>query len=152
MKAQRCNYGRIVNEGVGGFLNPPTHPEHSYSVHSSYGDTFSMSLTSAAEASWLNPATRGAAKGKLKAWKPLPIEHPDVQDWIYRVMGYFKGCYAWPSDNGDINWNADKLDIDTIKDPVLLQDNHAGVHLIRKYYPEFKLTQEIVERAYWGNR
>lgn len=152
MKISRSIYGKIVASGMGGFLNPPTHPEHSFSVSSSYGDTFSMSLTAAAKTDWLNSATKAAARHLLKTWKAPAIESTEVQDWIAHVLGYFKSCYSGSDSDGNISWNASDLRILPDADPVLNADIHAGVHLIRGYYPEFTPTAEDFARAYWGTK
>lgn len=152
MKTKLSNCGRIVNSGMGGFLNPPTHPEHFKSVQSSYVDTFSMSLSAAADADWLNPATRGRARGILKGWKAPAIESPAVQEWIAQVLGYFAGCYVGQDKAGAPSWNASDLRIDKEADPVANADLHAGVHLIRKYYPAFAPTAEHFAAACWGKK
>ena len=146
----RSNYGKLVHQGQGGFLNPPTHPEHDWCVHSSYDDTFWLSLTAAAESEWLNSGTRLAAKAKLRAWQPLPITDEAVQDWIHQVLGYFHNCYK--GEDGPEAWHAGKLRISEDADPVASADLHAGVHLIRRYYPEYQPTAEDFKAAYWGTK
>lgn len=147
----RSNYGKIDRtSGMGGFLNPPTHPEHTISVRSSYGNTFFMSLSSAAEAEWLDPSTRGTARGILKAWKPLPIESPEVQDWIRQVLGYFRNCYRGDGSEPEC-WNASNLVTDRT-DLRFDVDRHAGVHLIRKYYPEYVPLSVQFRESYWGKK
>jgi len=157
---RKSNWGRIVKSGMGGFLNPPGHPEHEYSVHSVYGDTFSICLSSAVTSEWLNDEVRTQAGGLLKRWesnKPA-LDSPEIQDWICQVMGYFRDCYCGQDQGGDISWNVSDLRIglDTMAgnpiDPILNQDIHAGVNFIRKYYPEFKLEQRHVDAAYWGSK
>jgi len=97
----------------------------------------------------------------LEQWEQnkLPLDNPEVQDWIEQVMGYFKGCYSgYDYKTQKISWDASDLrcGLKTNEgeplDAVLNQYMHAGVHLIRKYYPEFKLTEAIVKNAYWGNK
>jgi hypothetical protein len=148
MKTRRSEYGKIINSGMGGFLNPPTHPEHTFSVHSTDGDTFSMSLSSAAAAEWLEPRVKARAKGILKRWTPLPLEDQQVKDWIYQVLGYFSGCYR----GEDGSWNASDLKIDKTLDPIANADKHAGVNCIRKYYPEYVPTADDFKNAYWGTK
>ena len=138
--------GYIVNKGMGGFLNPPTHPEHDRSVQ---GKNFSMSLTGALEADWLTDHTKLKAKTILDAWEPLRLDL--VKDWIYQVLGYFHDCYVGQDEQGNASWNADKLRIAKI-DPMLNIDLHAGVHLIRKYYPEYVPIKEDFDNAYWGTK
>lgn len=142
------NWGKIVSEGMGGFLNPPTHPEHSHSVHSLYGDTFSMSLSAAVESDWLDDETKAAAKRMLDSWARPDIESPAIRDWVHRVLGYLQGCYQ--GDNGE--WDASKLIIDQGRDPIANVDQHAGVHMIREYYPDYQPTVEDFKLAYWGTR
>lgn len=148
MPTPRSCYGKIVNTGMGGFLNPPTHPQHSYSVHSTYGNTFSMSLTSATNSDWLEPSVKARAKRILNLWKPLPIEDVQIQDWIQNVLGYFAGCYQ--GENG--SWNADDLKIDKLIDPLTQADKHVGVNYIRKYYPDYTPVQSDFTNAYWGSK
>ena len=143
--------------GMGGFLNPPTHPEHTSHVELDLRrrpwNRGGMSLSYATgEGSGVHPETRSAAQRILGDWKPPPIESPEVQDWIASVLGYFKGCYVGQDAEGKPSWNASDLRIDAGVDPVLNADLHAGVHLIRKYYPEYTPTAEDFKRAYWGKK
>lgn len=154
MRISNRNYGKIDRtSGCGGFLCPPSHPEHTHSVRSSYGDTFFMSLTCAAyDSDWLNPLTRGAARGILKRWsrtKPS-IDGVNNQKWVRQVLGYFAGCYHGANAKGEQSWDASDLRINKDADPMLNADIHAGVHCIRKYYPEFKPTQAQFDEAKWG--
>jgi hypothetical protein len=136
---------KLVNRGMGGFLNPPTHPEHEWSVIEieRNREVGSMMLTLAAEQSF-QPAV-----DKLAAWVAPPLDSSEVQDWISQVLGYFKGCYKGQGEDG---WNCTKLRIHQKPDPMLNIDTHAGVHLIRKYYPEFTPTKEHFEKSYWGTK
>lgn len=150
---RKGNWGKIINEGAGGFLNPPTHPEHTRGVTSVYGHTFYMSLSAAAESDWLDDdECRSRCRTILKNWKPLPIDHSDVQDWISQVLGYFKDCYVGQDKQGNLSWNASDLRIWRDADPILNADIHAGIHLIRQYYPEFNPTKEHFDKAYWGSK
>jgi hypothetical protein len=146
------DWGKLVHDGCGGFLNPPTHPEHDWSVRSVYGDTFIISLTSAAKEAWLDPVSKDAARAKLKEWKPLPLSDPRVQDWIHEVLGYFRGMYVGQDKAMKESWNASDLRHLPDADPVLNQDIHAGIHLIRRYYPQFKATAYDFQAAYWGKK
>jgi len=142
---RRGNWGRIISEGMGGFLKPPTHPELSFSVKSCYGDTFGLSLTGATQSNWLDDECKAKAQKLLDNWIPLSIDDPGIKDWILQVMGYFRHCY----NEGD-GWNANKLAIYPDINPIVNQNLHAGVHYIREYYPNFILTEDIVDNAYWG--
>ena len=150
---KQTNSARINrNSGMGGFLNPPTHPEHSISVESIKRDDFCMSLSSAVESDWLSPYVRELARDILNAWVPPALESPAIQEWIAQVLGYFRGCYVGQDKQGNRSWNASDLRISQDADPVLGADLHAGVHLIRKYYPEFTPTPAHFAGAYWGTK
>ena len=142
--------GKIVNQGMGGFLNPPTHPEHDWSVESirKGASDFSMCLSSAIDCQFLDSDTKKKAKELLKSWKRPALKDQRIQDWICQVMGYFKNCYQ--GENG--SWTAGDLKIDSKIDPISNQNIHAGVHFIRKFYPQFKLKEKHIKEAYWGEK
>ncbi len=145
----RYDLGKIKHGGAGGFLNPPTHPEHSLHVMSTYGDTFFMSLSSAVDEEWLDDETRDEARRILKAWNPLPLDHEDVKAWIYQVLGYFRNCYKG---EGPKPWNVSNLRMRPKLDPMrfITWILHAGVHFIRQYYPHYKPTENDFANAKWG--
>jgi len=138
-------HGKIVGGALGSFLCPPGHPNY---YHHISGPKFLISLTYAVESDDVHPEMRGRAQAILNRYKLPPINDPQVQDWIYRVMGYFRGCYV----GKEGSWQASDLVIDSTRDPIKHQNEHAGVHLIRQYYPEFKLTKTILKKAYWGEK
>ena len=166
------NWGKIIDEGMGGFLTPPGHPEHYKSIKSVYEDTFHISLSSAIskDNKWLNTEVRQQARTLLKKWEKekLPLNHKDVQEWIYQVMGYFTDCYkgeTWNANGFHYNnliiqpppkyiivYPSIKQEIDAPNWIIEHQNQHAGVHYIRKYYPEFKLERQHVLNAYWGSK
>lgn len=146
--------GIIVRDGMGGFLNPPTHPEHILHVQTDLRrrpeNRSSMSLSAAAECAWLDPATRRSARAKLDAWdanKPT-LDAPESQEWIRQVLGYFRNCYRGVGDEPEC-WHAGNLRITEEPRPA---DEHAGVRLIRKYYPDYQPTPEHFAEAYWGTK
>lgn len=156
-ETSKRNWGKIHNEGMGGFLNPPTHPEHKYSVKSVYGYTFSMSLSSAVECEWLNDETKAAAKRILKSWQKPDLESEIIQDWIHHVLGYFKNCYSrgnYSEEKGFYygrNVNTDLMICD-YANPILEQNRHLGVMHIREFYPEYTPCENDFENAYWGKK
>jgi hypothetical protein len=145
--------GRVVNRGMGGFLNPPAHPEHTFSVEVDLRrrpeNRGGMSLSCAAECAHLDLSTRRAARTMLAAWSRPAIDSLEVKAWISQVLGYFACCYQNTA-AGDECWNAGKLLIDTTRNPLDTPDQHAGVHLIRRYYPEYQPTAEDFAGARWG--
>lgn len=153
--------GIITRPGMSGFLCPPTHPEHT--LHVEYDlwrrpeNRSGMSLFCAATdertAEWLDAGTITEARRVLAAWDRPPIERDDVQDWIRQVLGYFRGCYRGTGPEPEC-WNADKLSIVKVVSGHEMDnvDEHAGVRLIRRYYPEFAPTVEHFTGAYWGTK
>lgn len=51
---------------------------------------------------------------------------------------------------GDERWHATNLII-TKHPGDVTQKDHAGVNLIRKYYPDFQPTAEDFQNAKWGS-
>lgn len=144
----------IRHSGMGGFLNPPTHPEHTLSVEIDLKrkpeNRGSMSLSAALGADYISPSMKSRIADIFAKWeenKPS-IDSPEIKDWIAHVLGYFKGCYQGV--NG--SWNAGELVISKEIDPIANQDKHAGVHLIKAYYPDFIATAEDFKNAYWGSK
>jgi hypothetical protein len=155
MKAQHSKHttARLVRRGMGGFLNPPTHPEHEWSVETDLArradDRGGASLTAAVDSEWLDPAARAAARQLLQSWQPLPLSHPDVVAWRRRVLGYFAGCYRNP-DGAPDQWHVARLVIDRERDPLAHPEEHAGVRMIRQYYPDYAPSAEDFSAARWG--
>jgi hypothetical protein len=157
MTATKGEKGKIVREGMGGFLNPPGHPEHFYSVQTDLRrrpeNRGSMSLSAAAECEWLDDFTRQQAKNKLESWEAKPLTDPEVKEWVYQVLGYFKRCYRNPDHSEPQCWYADKVVItDHPRDRGLGINDHAGVHLIRRYYPDYEPCEEDFYQAHWGKK
>jgi len=148
--------GRIVRRGMGGFLCPPGHPTHNFSVETDLRrrpeNRGGMSLDAAVACEWLDDATRAAARWKLESWQKPDLFSPDVQEWILQVLGYFRHCYNFSEPDVAENWHAANLATDYDVDPLACAHQHAGVHLIRKYYPEFTPTAEHFAGAYWGQK
>jgi len=157
-QAMGTEKGRIVKGSTGSFLDPPGYPTHHFSVETDLRrrpeNRGSMSLTYAAkEASWLDGSTRAAARALLNAWKKErpPLHSPEIQDWIHQVLGYFRGMYRNPSATAE-QWNASSMISDSNRDPIKHSRDHAGVHLIHQYYPEYRPTREDFAKAYWGTK
>lgn len=153
---------RVTSGGMGGFLCPPGHPEHSYHVETDLmrrpENRGGMNLSSAVESDWLEedaPEARNAARALLLAWEceKKPIADPEVQDWIAHVLGYFRGCYKGPGNEPEC-WHASDLHIHQGADTLPGADwrKHAGVHLIQNYYPDYKPCADDFARAYWGEK
>jgi hypothetical protein len=127
---------RIDNSGMGGFLNPPGHPEHNYSVKY-YDGSCCLSTAAREQGDWIELEVRQEAKKLLSDWESKNSHKKPDSTWVKKTLAYFKHCYF----NPDINvngWDALHLLIDRNKDPMQHIDTHAGVHFIRKFYPKYK--------------
>jgi len=149
--------GNIVNRGMGGFLCPPGHPEHDHCVETDLRrkpeNRSSMSLGYAVDSPMLDDATKAAARTLLATWeanKP-PLTSPAAKDWIRQVLGYFKGCFNFEPEK-ESGWHAGNVTIDSDIDPLENAACHCGVHLIRKYYPDYQPSRLDFLRAYWGQK
>lgn len=148
---------KIINQGMGGFLNPPGHPEHNYSVQTDLRrkpeNRGSMALSYALKSSTVDSLTLARVMTLLSAWEATkpPLTDPAVKDWIRQVLGYYKGCFNFQPEI-ETGWHAGSLTIDSNLDPLENADFHAGVHLIRRYYSEYKPTAEDFANAYWGKQ
>ena len=67
------------------------------------------------------------------------------------MLGYFRGCFNFHPENEE-GWHAANLTIDADADPLENADFHAGVHLIRQYYPDYQPTAADFTAAYWGKK
>lgn len=136
----------LCNSGCGGFLNPPNHPESTYSFQDS---RTLLSLSGALKDGNLDPYNKRQARELLETWEKekYPLDHSEVTEWIHQVLGYFKGCYQNPETK---SWNVDDIVIDDKRNRMSNADTHCGVHFIRKYYPEYKPSIEDFNRAKWG--
>lgn len=134
----------IEDGGMGSFLLPPNHPAytHCLSTHNTR-----ISLVGALAETWIDDDAKAAVRKLLTDWQPPAIDSKEVQDWIHQVLGFYRNCYNFTGH--DENWLADKVTIDTIKDALQFADQHAGVHFIRQYYPDYKPTAEDFALAYW---
>jgi hypothetical protein len=150
MTAQK---GRIINKGMGLPLCPPGHPMRTHSVEIDLclkpRNRTRLPLIEAIDSPQLDAATRAAAQRALSHWKKLPLDAPEVQDWILQVLGYYRGCYNFTPKN-DQGWLFANLTIDKEADPLEYVDCHAGVHHIRLYYPEYQPTRTQFRKARWA--
>ena len=149
--------GRIIQEGMGGFLCPPGHPAHSRHVETDLRrkpeNRSTMSLEYAIDDTTLDGTTWAEVNAILKHWEAnkLPLDSARVQEWIFQVLGYFKDCYNLTPDV-ETGWHAGNVTISKRIDPMELADYHAGVHCIRRYYSDYKPTAEDFAGAYWGKK
>lgn len=148
--------GRIVAVGMGGFLNPPGHPMHTLSVETELNhrreNRARMSLEAALECSWLADSIKAQARMALDKWRlqdQPPLHSPKVRAWIGQVLGYFAHCYNDDPANLE-GWSAGRLTIDAARSPMEHSERSAGVHHIRRFYPEYTPTVDDWASAHWG--
>lgn len=154
---------QIIQEGMGGCLCPPGHPMLTQCVETDLrrkpGNRTHMSLEEAMESPLIDAATRRAVKTILRTWErsKLPLTDPAVREWILQVLGYFAGCYCRGDGSKPEDWHCANLVITGTKQGKepgrkLTVDQHAGVHLIREYYPDYTPADADFANAYWGKK
>lgn len=150
--------GRIIRGGMGGFLDPPGYPTHDWSVQTDLRrrpeNRGLMSIDSATKAEWLDGATRSHARRLVEQWRASrpPLSSPQVRDWVHQVLGYFGSMYRNPAVPEDRQFNVSEMISNPRLDPVRHADDHAGVHFVREFYPEFSPSATDFEKAHWGSR
>jgi len=142
MKELICKQGAsnyyLVNDGMGGFLNPPGHPEHAYSIQefSKGHEVGSYSLSAAMSESWMPSKVQIKAKWILKRWN---AGAPD-EAWLATVYNYFRHCYSKDGNNRNVNdcvtygkfW--DNAEQEENEDPT----HHLGYLFVKQFYPDHK--------------
>ncbi|MEN6367756.1 MAG: hypothetical protein ABFC88_13170 [Thermoguttaceae bacterium] len=149
--------GKILQEGLGGFLCPPDHPMHTCHVKAARcGD---MSLDAALECKRLHSETKATVRSILAKWEQekRPLDAAETREWILQVLGYFRGCYCRGDGSRPEDWHAANVVINGIVRPNKVGreatiDRHAGVHLIRQYYPDYQPTADDFDAAHWGEK
>jgi hypothetical protein len=114
-----------------------------------------MSLSAAVESEWLDVGTRRRARALLDVWeKAKPdLGNSEVQDWVHQVLGYFKNCWRGTGQEPEC-WHVSNLRMTKsgeVPDGYKVTD-HAGVHYIRKFYPDFFPATDHFTQAYWGTK
>lgn len=147
----------LVSSGMGGFLNPPGHPEHAYSIVECRGghEVGSYSLSSAAKESYLPARVKGTARGVLKRWNPgVPDE-----SWLASVYNYFRHCYSRDGIGRNINNNETvtygkfwgNAELEQYENPA----HHLGYLHVKSFYPDhtpdLKRIQENDPAGRWSN-
>lgn len=145
-RIQGTNY-YLVDSGMGGFLNPPGHPEHDYSIHGFRGghEVESTCLTRCLD-DYYRGAVRGSAKGLLKRWeKNRPAIPP--REWMIEVYKYFKHCYSKDGINRDVDscvtygkfW--DNAEQEQHENPY----HHLGYMFVKSFYPVHEPDLELIK-------
>lgn len=150
----------IIQGSQGCFIDPPNYPTYKYYIED-ISKTCSISLSknmlNNPEYSYVDRDVKLKAEKLINVWfenRPC-LSSPIVKDWIYQVLGYFSNCFQ----SIDGSWDADKLRCKHLKNKdknfyyrymVRTQLLNAGVHHIKKFYPEYKASMEDFRNAYWG--
>ena len=139
----------IVNEGMGGFLNPPGHAEHAYSVreynvHGPEREQSSISLSYAAQHAieWGHPGIARAAASKL-------AEQPGTftPEWDRECYAYFANCYAPDGVTRDVG----KCEIRSGQTPALNPEWHLAYLHVRSFFPDARPNIALIENPpTWG--
>ena len=143
----------VEGQGMGGFLEPPGHPEHTYHVETELrrapANRGGVSLGGALEYSYISPESRAEAKRLLEGYKPPPIKSAAAKAWIQQILGYYRGMYRNPNVSGERQWHVSDMQVRDW-DPMEHIEDHAGVRFIRRFYPKYRPTKKDFLTARWG--
>jgi len=131
-------------ESVGGFMCPPGHPNHTYSVHSypsaraRNADGY-YSLDSILDADWVPARVRAQAQRIMDAAELVCSEL-----WVRHVYGYFRNMYLSETGSRDVS--------DLVTDPAnaLPAGRHAAVALVRQYFPDHQPRVDLIADPRYG--
>lgn len=151
MKKFICKQGAsnyyLVNDGMGGLLNPPTHPEHTYSIQEFRGghEVGFYSLSSCLSSEWMPRAVKGAAKGILKHWQAGKID----KAWEATIYNYFRHCYSLDGINRNVS---DKNNMITFgkfwgnaeQEQGMNPTHHLAYMFIKEFYPDYEPNIELI--------
>jgi hypothetical protein len=151
MRKHICRVGGsnyyLVDKGACGFLNPPGHAEHNYSIVENRGghDVGFMSLGYAVKEGYLPAPVKREAQRKLDA---MPGDAKD-EAWIASVYNYFRHCYSPDGIDRDVN----KMIISQMH--TLLPEHHLGYLFIKQFdldhTPRLDLIEETSPLGKWHN-
>lgn len=141
----------IVHEGMGGFLNPPGHAEHSYSVREynvhgprrEHGSS-SLSYAAANAEAWGHPGIARAAARKL-------AEMPGTftPEWEREVYAYFRNCYAPDGKTRAVSECIVRDGETPAPNPLW----HLAYLHVRSFFPDATPNIELIENPpAWGQR
>lgn len=162
-------YTLQTDSGNGCAGDPPGFPTYfTQSVYTRHGNNpdrgYSMVIVHNGTAYGVEPASwsgtweehqakRDALMRRL--WQPLPLGHPRTQAWIRATFSHHRHCYHAP---GFKDWSKDMLiwpggclgqtPFGKIENEVATPENHDGTILVRRYYPEFQPTPELIEAGF----
>ncbi len=132
---------KIVSTGMGGFMNPPGHAEHSYHVQEGLGrNAGSMSLSYALTSDYVPTAIKTQARQLLDA-------NPGTYtpEWEESCYAYWRNC--WSPDGSELS--SDKLIISSTGDP----ERHGAYLHIKEYFSDAKPRLDLIANPpVWGKK
>lgn len=165
---------KLIDMYVGCAGNPPNHPRYFVkSIYTGYGNSPRHGLPKY----YLNGNGYTELEQVDKLFKPLPLEHERVQEWIKSLFSHMQHCYYKDPANrkyndmviypvpyyelksfvddvrfsdewrtqGKANTERANNEIEALHKSIATPDNHGATIVVRKYYPEFTPTQELID-------
>lgn len=130
-------YYKIVSGGMGSFLCPPGHPNHTRHVMEKAGnhrEVGSMAIDSATRYDYLPEAIRDRAQRLIDN---ATMVESDL--WVRSVYGYFRNM--WTAD-GRMWERADNLNVG--RPDGAPDDWHAAPLYIRQYFPDHAVRADLI--------
>ena len=135
---------RIVNEGMGGFLNPPGDAEYNWSVRSvrSGRDNYSSLRYALTEPYYVS--IKADIERKL-------VENPPqfTTDWEQQVYAYFRNCYS--PDGTERNVSVCVITSPWYNCPRFNPRFHLAYLHIKKFFPDYEPNLDLIDNpGKWG--
>ncbi|MEK5036158.1 hypothetical protein MKY96_32435, partial [Paenibacillus sp. FSL R7-0302] len=125
----------IVNSGAAGFLNPPGHAEHNYSVRELSRNNKEISSESLSSA-LINDSIPEDIKNRAKMLlERFPGDF--TEEWEHSVYNYFRCAYSPDGVNRNVN------DCFFQKDGN--PEHHLGYLFIKSFYPDYEPNLYLIE-------
>lgn len=132
----RIRSGR--DDGTGGFLCPPGHPAHTYSVIQ--GPVRNPRVVESVEAAINDPDVPGDIKSRVRSIMSRAVLI-ESEHWLRMVYGYFRSMYVPESGSR----NASDLIVDTSGQ--LPAERSAAVAMIREFFPGHAPRVDLIRAA-----
>lgn len=129
--------------GAGGFLCPPGHPAHEYSLEGYWNGKRKANADMYGSIEYVFDPQSGASDVVRDRVRKIMDSATLVcsENWVRMVYGYFRNCYA--TEDGDRS--ASDCIIPKKGDAPLPDERHLGYLTVREYFPDHEPRHDLIE-------